>query len=85
MQGRLCRWGERAIAAGVLTIGDIRNGDPVACTLLARAVSAMPETEAHPHHPPAVVSCRKHADERQRALERLMALLLAIADRRSLI
>jgi hypothetical protein len=30
----LRRWGERAIGAGILTIADIRNGDPVACTLL---------------------------------------------------
>lgn len=30
----LRQWGERAVAAGILTIGDIRNGDPAACTLL---------------------------------------------------
>ena len=26
-------WGERALAAGVLTIVDIKDGDPAACTL----------------------------------------------------
>ena len=30
-------WAERAIAAGVLTIADLRNGDPSACTLIGRA------------------------------------------------
>jgi hypothetical protein len=29
----LRRWAERAVAAGILTIADIRNGDPAACTL----------------------------------------------------
>jgi hypothetical protein len=29
----LRRWGERAVAAGILTIPDIRNGHPEACTL----------------------------------------------------
>jgi hypothetical protein len=28
----LRRWGERAVAAGILTVGDIRSGDPAACT-----------------------------------------------------
>jgi hypothetical protein len=35
-------WGESAIAAGVLTISDIRDGDPAACTLLRAAVSPPP-------------------------------------------
>lgn len=35
----LRRWGERAAAAGFLTVADIRNGDPVACTLPAAAIS----------------------------------------------
>ena len=29
----LRRWGERAISVGILTIADIKNGDPAACTL----------------------------------------------------
>jgi len=28
----LRRWGERAIGAGVLTVADLRSGDPAACT-----------------------------------------------------
>jgi hypothetical protein len=35
----LRRWAERAVAAGVLTVDHIRNGDPAACTLLPGAVS----------------------------------------------
>jgi hypothetical protein len=35
----LRRWGERAVAAGILTITDIRNGDPAACTLLGAPIS----------------------------------------------
>jgi len=31
----LRRWGEKAVATGMLTMGDIRNGDPAACTLLS--------------------------------------------------
>jgi hypothetical protein len=35
----LRRWGERAVAAGILTGTDIRSGDPEACTLLLGASS----------------------------------------------
>jgi hypothetical protein len=28
------RWAERAVAAGILTIGDLKKGAPEACTLL---------------------------------------------------
>jgi hypothetical protein len=35
----LRRWGARAVAAGILTIADIRNGDPAACTLPGAPVS----------------------------------------------
>jgi hypothetical protein len=30
------RWAERAIACGALTVADLRNGDPQACTLRER-------------------------------------------------
>ena len=39
----LRRWGERAVAAGSLTIADIRNGDPAACTLPGTSISASPQ------------------------------------------
>jgi hypothetical protein len=43
----LRRWGERAVADGTLTIADIRNGDPAACTLLGAAVSPPPVSPGH--------------------------------------
>ena len=33
------RWAERAIDSGALTIADLRNGDPAACTLLSGGIS----------------------------------------------
>jgi hypothetical protein len=39
----LRRWGARAVAAGILTITDIRNGDPAACTLPGAPVSPPPQ------------------------------------------
>jgi hypothetical protein len=41
----LRRWGARAVAAGILTIADIRNGDPAACTLPGAPVSLPPAAE----------------------------------------
>jgi hypothetical protein len=41
----LRRWGERAVAAGILTIADIRNGDPTACTLPGAAISPPPVSQ----------------------------------------
>jgi hypothetical protein len=41
----LRRWGERAVAAGVLTIADIRNGAAAACTLLPGGFSSAPISE----------------------------------------
>jgi hypothetical protein len=38
----LRRWSERAIDLGILTIDDIRSGDPAACTLLLEATSLAP-------------------------------------------
>jgi hypothetical protein len=39
----LRRWGARAVAAGILTIADIRNGDPTACTLPGAPISPPPQ------------------------------------------
>jgi hypothetical protein len=38
----LRRWGEQAIGVGLLTIADIKDGDPAACTLLSRAARRLP-------------------------------------------
>jgi hypothetical protein len=35
----LRRWGERAVAAGMLTVADLRNGAAEACTLLSSCIS----------------------------------------------
>jgi hypothetical protein len=66
----LRRWGERAVAVGILTIADIRNGDPAACTVLPGAISPAPEVTRvdSPH-------------TRQQDLERLMAQAIAIRRR----
>ncbi len=36
------RWAEQAVAAGVLTIADVRNGNPAACTLAGGGKSPAP-------------------------------------------
>jgi hypothetical protein len=42
----LRRWGERAIAAGVLTIADVKNGVVAACTPANEAPLPLPEIGA---------------------------------------
>jgi hypothetical protein len=56
----LRRWGERAVAAGVLTIADIRNGAPAACTLLPGAISPSP---INPPEKPTLVAPAERPDE----------------------
>jgi hypothetical protein len=51
----LRRWGERAVGTGILTIADIRNGDPVACTLLRGTISHTPESQSPEQYPTPVV------------------------------
>jgi hypothetical protein len=46
----LRRWGERAVAAGILTINDIKKADPAACTLLPGRGSPAPVGEMPPQH-----------------------------------
>ena len=46
------RWAERAIAAGMLTIAELRNGDPAACTLLSGRLCGA-EIWRHPPAAPA--------------------------------
>jgi hypothetical protein len=41
----LRRWGERAVAAGILTITDIRSGDSAACTLPGACLSPPPVSQ----------------------------------------
>jgi hypothetical protein len=44
----LRRWGERAVAAGFLTIDAIKNGDPAACTLPRTTISPPSVAEEPP-------------------------------------
>jgi hypothetical protein len=68
----LRRWGERAGAAGILTIGDIRSGNAAACTLLPRATSAVTPQHLGPVAPFA---------DSQQELERRMAEAVAMRRR----
>jgi hypothetical protein len=78
----LRRWSERAIDLGILTIDDIRSGDPAACTLLLEAASrapvAAPPWQDHPvPELPRVASLYTPQDE----LEAAMAGAIAIRRR----
>ena len=41
----LRRWGERAVASGILTLDTIKNGNPAACTPLPGTISPVTEPE----------------------------------------
>jgi hypothetical protein len=71
----LRRWGERAVAARILTIGDIRAGDPAACTLLLGAIS--PTLVRRPSERPWVPIVPPERLSRQEEFERLMARTVA--------
>ena len=79
----LRRWGERAISAGILTIGDIRNGDPAAaaCTLLLRATSATPEGELPSLYSRLVTPRADGRPTCQQNLERAMAKAITLRRR----
>ena len=72
------RWGERAVAAGIVTISDIRSGDPAACTLLPGATSPGPIDEVPSRHS-APIADRRYT--RQEDFERLMAEAIAMRRR----
>jgi hypothetical protein len=48
-------WAERALAAGVLTVAEVRSGNPAACTLLGAAVSSPPVSPPPRHVRPGEV------------------------------
>jgi hypothetical protein len=68
------RWAEAAVAAGTLSLDQIRNGAAAACTLLPGAVSPAP-IDAAPK--PAPVAPAESPDE---AAELLDDFLLALLD-----
>jgi hypothetical protein len=77
----LRRWGERAIDAGVLTIDDIRTGDPTACTLLPGARSDASVDEAPRQHIAPVALREESRCTGQRDLEAAMAEAIAMRRR----
>jgi hypothetical protein len=73
----LRRWGERAVAAGILTIDDIRSGDPAACTLLPGHVSLAPVGEMPAQCLGPAVPCADSRFTRQEDFETLLARTIA--------
>jgi hypothetical protein len=74
----LRRWGERAVAAGMLTIAEVRYGDPTACTLHPGRVSPTPVNGEAPLLRPAPGAPRgESGDARQKAFEQLLARTIA--------
>jgi hypothetical protein len=72
----LRRWGERAVAAGILTVGDIRSGDPAPCTLRLGAI--LPKLVGRPSERPSVpVAPPERLYTRQEEFERLLARTIA--------
>ena len=71
----LRRWGERAVATGVLTIADIRNGDVAACTLLPGAISPAPIS---PAEKPAPGVPAESPDEAAELLDDFLIALLEL-------
>jgi hypothetical protein len=76
----LRRWAERAVAAGILTIDHIRNGDPAACTLLPGSISSVqgtaPTVQGTEAQDTAPASTADSADEASELLDDLLATLL---------
>jgi hypothetical protein len=70
----LRRWAERAVAAGALTVDQIRSADPAACTLLPGGKAPASISQAQT---PAPVASAERPEE---AAELLDDLLLALFD-----
>jgi len=77
----LRRWGERAVVAGIVTVGDIRNGAAAACTLLPRGISTAPADEAAPQSPSPAATRAASDYTRQKNLEQAMARHIALRRR----
>jgi hypothetical protein len=73
------RWAEAAIDLGILTIDDIRSGNPAACTLLLEATSlapgAAPSWQDHPvPELPRVASLYTPQEQLEAAMARAIAI-----------
>jgi hypothetical protein len=69
----LRRWGERAVAAGVVTVADIRNAAPARCTLLPGGNSPAPISEPQKATP---VAPAERSDETAELLDDVLLALL---------
>jgi hypothetical protein len=76
------RWVAQAIATGVLTVQELKNGPTPTRALLSAAVSPAPEGGEAPLQHPAPVEHRAESSyTRQQNLERLMAQAIAMRRR----
>jgi hypothetical protein len=73
----LRRWGERAVAAGALTVDQIRNGVAEACTPLSSGISPAPIS---PAEKPALMALAGSADEAGELLDEFLIALLEMPD-----
>ena len=69
------RWAERAIAAGILTVADVRNGATAACTLFPAGISPAPIC---PAERPAPAASAKSPDDTEELLGDLLIGLLEL-------
>jgi len=77
----LRRWGERAVAAGIVTIDDVRNGDGAACTLVRGATSPALVGWVRSPHPAPVAPRGANGYTSQQNLELAMARAMALRRR----
>jgi hypothetical protein len=71
----LRRWGERAVAAGVLTVAEIRSRAAAACTLLPGGISPAPVSLAPK---PVLVASAERPDEPAELLDEFLIALLGL-------
>jgi hypothetical protein len=74
----LRRWAERAVAAGVLTVADVRNGATPACTLRPGGISPAPVSE--PQKPSPVAPAERYSEAEELLDDLLCALFTEIPD-----
>jgi hypothetical protein len=66
------RWAEQAVASGMLTIAELRTGDPAACTLRTTAFSPAPISE--PQKPAAVAPAERATEAVELRLDKMTAM-----------
>ena len=71
----LRRWAERAVAVGALTVDQIRNADPAACTVLPGGKAPAPRS---PAEKVALVASAERPDDTEELLDDLLIALLEL-------